>query len=85
MGADLIDYDMRIEDAFDIRIPDGDAVELMTVGQMHDYLVRRLPQTSPEELWDRQLDVLCRFLHYDDVRRNEIKPEHHFVRDLGFS
>jgi hypothetical protein len=84
MGMDLLEYHMRIEDAFNIRIPDEDATGLLTVGQMHEYLSRRLPTLDTEQVWHRQLDVLCRFRRLDAARRAAIKASDGFVRDLNF-
>jgi acyl carrier protein len=85
MGADLIDYDMRIEDEFNIRIPDQDAVGLMTFGEMHEYLCRRLPSLDREAVWERQLRVLGRFRRFEPSQLAKVTPSDHFVKDLGFS
>lgn len=47
MGMGILEYIFLIEDAFKIRIPDDEAEPRWTVGQMHEYLVRRLPTLDP--------------------------------------
>jgi hypothetical protein len=42
MGLDLVEYVMAVEDAFEVAIPNEDAVGLVTPGQVVDYLCRRL-------------------------------------------
>jgi acyl carrier protein len=42
MGLDLVELEMEIEDAFDIKIADEEYVGLETVGQVFDYLCHRL-------------------------------------------
>src|SRR5437016_2750096 len=42
MGLDTVELVMTLEDHFAIRIPDRDAEELCTVGQIYEYLERRL-------------------------------------------
>lgn len=84
MGMDLVEYQMRIEDEFKIQIDEGAMSKLLTIGQMHDYLVKRLPCVNPQMIWERQLDVLCRFQCLAPEERRDLKPTDHFIRDLKF-
>lgn len=42
MGLDSVELMMGFEERFDIDIPDADAMQIATVGDMHRYLCRRL-------------------------------------------
>jgi acyl carrier protein len=42
MGLDAVELIMAVEEAFDMEIPDQEAVKLNTVGQMYAYVVSRL-------------------------------------------
>jgi acyl carrier protein len=44
MGLDLVEFVMAVEEAFGIAIPDEDAQELLTPGDLVRYLERRLGQ-----------------------------------------
>lgn len=46
MGLDLVEYVMAIEDAFEIDIPDEDAVHFETPGTLIDYLCTRLGESA---------------------------------------
>jgi acyl carrier protein len=46
MGLDLVELVIEIESAFGIEIPDEDASNIQTVGQLYDYILAKLP--SPE-------------------------------------
>lgn len=85
MGMDGIEFWMDLEDALGINIPDEDVADLETLGQWHAYLVARLPHVSPDQIWQKQLDVVCRLLNLRSEQRARLKPTDHLVRDLGFS
>jgi len=42
MGLDIVELVIGAEETFGISIPDEDASELVTVGLMHDYIMRKL-------------------------------------------
>jgi hypothetical protein len=46
MGLDLVEYVMAVEEAFEIDIPDADAVHLETPAKLIDYLCARLSEAS---------------------------------------
>ena len=46
MGLDLIEFTLAVEDSFQLSIPDADAAVIYTPGQLVDYLMTRLPQSS---------------------------------------
>ena len=74
---------MAIEEEFGIDIPDADAGDMATVGQMWDYLTRRTGATGADSraaVWTRLVDVVERQQGLD---RSRIVPEARFIRDLG--
>ena len=46
MGLDLVEYVIAIEEAFEIDIPDADAVHLETPAKLIDYLCDRLGESA---------------------------------------
>src|ERR1043166_3354713 len=46
MGLDVVEYVMAIEEAFEIDIPDADAVHLETPAKLIDYLCTRLGESA---------------------------------------
>jgi hypothetical protein len=85
MGMDAIEFVLRLEDAFGVTIPDRDAAELETAGQWHTYLVARVPNLNPDDVWKKELDVLCDLLKLDAEQRQRVQPSSHLVRDLSFT
>src|SRR5262245_25707207 len=47
MGLDTVELVIEVEEEFNIKINDRDAEKVLTVGQLHDYIVERLPLNSP--------------------------------------
>jgi acyl carrier protein len=47
MGLDAVELVIETEEAFQIRIDDRDAEKIVTVGQLHDFIIERLPPDSP--------------------------------------
>jgi acyl carrier protein len=39
MGLDAVEIIMEVEDAFDVHIPDDKATEIVTVGDLYDYII----------------------------------------------
>jgi acyl carrier protein len=48
MGLDVLDLFMRVERTFDITIPDEDAERLYTVGDLHRYILGKVPLVERE-------------------------------------
>lgn len=57
MGLDLVEFLIGIEEDFDLDIPDIDAARLLTLGDVHDYLVSHFGRNTndPELVWQRLL------------------------------
>ena len=83
---DGVEFVMDLEDAFGIKIDDAEAEHVeWTVGAWHAYLVRRRPELDAQTIWEKELDAICRIMHFDAERRELIRPTDHLVRDLGFT
>jgi len=48
MGVDLVELVIEVEKAFGIAILDEDAGNIITVGQLYDYVVAKLPAQETE-------------------------------------
>jgi hypothetical protein len=51
VGTEIVELIMRVEEEFEIEIPDVDAETLNTVGALHRYLVQKLA-TNPSSGFD---------------------------------
>lgn len=47
-SLDLVALVQELEDSYDVRIPDEDAVRLTTVGESADYVAARLEQSEAQ-------------------------------------
>ena len=45
-SLDLVELVMELEDNYGIRIPDEDAVRILTVGQAADYVAAHVPEKA---------------------------------------
>jgi acyl carrier protein len=84
MGLDTVELVMKVEETFDLEIPDVVAAKLATVGQLHSYLVERINQRSdlpvdPAATFVRLRDIICRQLK---VKPDAVTPDARFVEDL---
>jgi hypothetical protein len=63
MGLDTVELVMRVEKEFDIEIPDADAARLVSVGDLHAYVVdalRRQGRIESNDMVYAQLrDIIC--------------------------
>ncbi len=88
MGLEIVELVMKLEKTFEIELPDDDLRDLRSVGELYLCLERRLADagrlvpTSRFEgaLWERYLDVVQSVL---GLAPSRLRPEAHFVRDLG--
>ncbi len=46
MGLDLVELVMEVEDTFNIRFSEADYADIATVGDLHDYIVKRVNGTD---------------------------------------
>src|SRR2546422_11739363 len=56
MGLDLVEFTMAVEDAFQIPIPDRDAADIRTPGQLVDYLLGRLTPARAPDCLDQRVE-----------------------------
>lgn len=51
MGLVIVELTMRVEEEFDLEVPDEDAEKLVTVGLMSDYIAQKLPSEQDNQIW----------------------------------
>ncbi len=80
MGLEIVAVIMRVEEEFELEIPDEDAERLATVGAMADYVAGIIPWRGREEIMQRVRVVVA-----DEVSMplEQVRPESRFVEDLG--
>ena len=84
MGLDTVELVMAIEEDFGLEIPDETAAKIVTVGDMHAYLVSELarrgqPDLDEEGIYTKLRDIIC---HQTGVKPDEVVPKARFVQDL---
>lgn len=77
MGLDLIEYVITVEDAFEIAIPDADAVHLDTPAKLIDYLCAHLGESpdGPPLVQTAFYRLRTTLIHELGVGRDQIRPE----------
>jgi acyl carrier protein len=83
MGLDTVELIKAVEEEFGIEIPNKDASNLATLGDLKGYVIRAL-RTHGEssvdiQIWNRLSAVVVRQL---SVRPDEVTRSEHMVRDL---
>ncbi|HEX8234676.1 MAG TPA: phosphopantetheine-binding protein [Abditibacteriaceae bacterium] len=88
MGLEIVELIMRVEEEFEIEIPDSDAEKLETVGALYHYVVETLSANSApdhdsssasDEIWNKLCSI---FANEFAIPPLKIRPEAHFVYDL---
>jgi acyl carrier protein len=85
VGLDTVGLVMAVEKRFSIDIPNAAAAQLVSVGQLHQYVVEQLPKQSSLELRKEEIySILANLICYQlGVRREDVTPDARFVEDLG--
>jgi acyl carrier protein len=84
MGLDSVELVMKVEEHFDIEIPDNVASTLETVGLLHDFVYQELQRRGRKKMgftqvFDELREIICAQL---GVHPRAVVSEAHFVRDL---
>jgi acyl carrier protein len=84
MGLDTVELVMAVEEEFGISIPDSAATNMLTVGEMHTFVVSELnrlgkPHVDPVVIFEHLQRIIVRQL---GVRPSEVIPSARFVKDL---
>jgi hypothetical protein len=84
MGLDGVELVMALEDAFGIEIPDEEASQIRTVGELFNCVLNKIGTgtvtATTDELWNKFCDV---FVNQTGVNRSEIRKDAEIVADLG--
>lgn len=81
MGLDLVEYAMRIEEEFEIEIPDEVAEKLITPKDVIDYVLSRIGnQKSREEIAEKIWELL---VDETGVDRTKYDENSRFIQDMG--
>ena len=84
MGLDGVELLMAVEEEFGLRISDEDGARMITVGDMHDYVVAQLrargEMPSEEAIWQKVREIIIEQL---GIRPEQVVRSADFVRDLG--
>ena len=83
MGLDTVEIVMAVEAEFGLKIPNSATETMLSVGDMHDYVVAALRQrgepVDEADAWKRIVEIVVDQL---GVKPGEVTPSAQFVRDL---
>jgi len=84
MGLDTVELVIRIEEHFAVDIPNADAARLVSVGDLHEYIVKALRKQGRIEssagVYEQLRDIVCDQL---GVKPEDVIPSARIVDDLG--
>lgn len=83
MGLDVVQLFMNVEQRYGFTIPDADAREMRSVGDLHRYILDHAqprPESDLAWLWLRDM-IANEF----GIQKDRITPEAWVVRDLGIN
>jgi acyl carrier protein len=85
VGLDTVELILAIEDAFEIGIPNEAAGHLVTVGDVHRFVVATLrrrdgPAVDENAIYAKVHRVIC---EQSGARPERVHPDTRFVEDLG--
>ena len=84
MGLDTVELAFAIEAEFGLVIPDETAAKIITVGDMHAFLVSELAKrgsstVDENTVYAKLREVIC---YHTGVKPEEVVPSARFVQDL---
>lgn len=84
MGLDTVELIMQVEKTFAITIPDHEAEKMVTIGDMHDCVMRATVADGraldSDQVWNQITEILAEDY---GVPRVKISRKAAFIRDLG--
>ena len=85
MGLDSVELILSVEDTFQVKIPDRDAEKLLTVGELHEWIVLELirlerPNVNRDVVFDLLRNLICFQL---GIKPEKVVPSASIVKDLG--
>lgn len=84
MGLDFVELIISIEDAFDISIDDEEAENIVTVGDCHKFILKKIGNRevkswSDKQVWEAMKNIIVSEL---GVKPEEVIPSAEFIKDL---
>ena len=84
MGLDTVELALAVERAFDIELPDEAAGKILTVAELHTYVVAQLAGQGRVIDGDATYDLLRKLIcSHLGVEPGKVVPGARFVQDLG--
>jgi acyl carrier protein len=85
LGLDTVELIMAVEEDFGFEIPDAAAEKMLTVGDLHAFLVTELRRRGRSDVDDKRVferlrEIICTQL---GVKEELVVPQAQFVKDLG--
>ena len=85
MGLDSVEIILAVEEEFGLEIPDAEAARMITVGDLHAFVVvelRRLgrPDVDADAIFERLRGIICREV---GIQPDAVVLTARFVKDLG--
>ncbi len=85
MGLEFVEFVMGVEDEFGVKIPDDVLIQLETMGDWHSFLIKLLPDSPPDEVWERLLNIVCQQMGFNADARSKISSTDRLIQDLNLS
>jgi len=87
MGLDSVELLLSVEDTFQVKILDRDAEKLLTVGDLHEWVVSELirlerPNMNRDIVFDVLRNLICFQL---GIKPEKVVSGASFIDDLGLS
>jgi hypothetical protein len=83
MGLDTVEFIMRVEEAFDLSIPNEDAAAITTPRELVDYLMGR-PELDSKLSRGAVAESVWQILEGElGIKRAKFREDSRFVQDMG--
>lgn len=81
MGLDSVEIILATENSFRITISDKEVAKIYTVGDLYELILLKLNANDiDKQIWDKLVRIIS---HQTSHPPSKIRPESHFVDDLG--
>jgi acyl carrier protein len=85
MGLEIVEFLIKLEQRFEISIPDESAILISTVGDLQRFIIGVLAREERKDIApDQVLEIITEILVQDfHIKPQRINPKAHFFADLG--